>query len=328
MSGTVGLLSSYGKKDTVLVLDLDAANYSAMPFYGAIIPGAGGYSVTTFNANDSMSWSSTNGGIFRKTTTNTNDYMVFGPDYSATSKAYTVMMVYRSGSTAGRLLNSNTASPDWLMGVWDSPSNVQNIFYNGGFIGSSSTAATGAWTFQWVTYNGKSTSAVSQSYIATTAAPTTTFGTGSTNGGFNQLRLFGRYASATTITEVGVYDVGLVKVWDGVLSLSQIQTEYNTYKSRFIPATSYAGTIDSSTANPFTFIIRKSDNPGIDTAFAQTNWVLTFDNTPGNAAVNAQAPGGFNSGSLYADGPTYSYFNSWFGLGSPLPKGTPFTINW
>jgi hypothetical protein len=328
MSGTVGLLSSYGKKDTVLVLDLDAANYSAIPANGSTIAGAGAFAITTRNTGSSMSWSSTYGGIFSKTSTATTDFLEFGPDYSATSKAYTVMMVYRSGSTAGRLLNANTASPDWLMGVWDSPSNVQNIFFNGGFIGSNSTAATGAWTFQWVTYNGKSTSAVSQNYVATTAAPTTTFGTGSTNGGFNQLRLFGRYDSATAITEVGVYDVGLVKVWDGVLSLSQIQTEYNTYKTRFIPATSYAGTIDSSTDNPFTFIIRKSDNPGIATAFAQTSWVLKFDNTPGNAAVNAQAPGGFNSGSLYASDATYYYFNSWFGLGSPLPKGTPFTINW
>jgi len=93
-------------------------------------------------------------------------------------------------------------------------------------------------------------------------------------------------------------------------------------------STSYAGTIDSSTANPFTFVIKKADNPGIATAFAQTSWVLSFDNTPGNAAVNAQAPGGFNSGSLYASDANYYYFNSWFGLGSSLPKGTPFTINW
>ena len=93
-------------------------------------------------------------------------------------------------------------------------------------------------------------------------------------------------------------------------------------------STSYAGTIDSSTANPFTFIIKKADNPGIATAFAQTNWLLKFDNTPGNTAVNAQAPGGFQSGSLYATDANYYYFNSWFGLGSSLPKGTPFTITW
>ena len=95
-----------------------------------------------------------------------------------------------------------------------------------------------------------------------------------------------------------------------------------------VTATSYAGTIDSSTANPFTFVIKKADNPGIDTAFAQTNWVLKFDNTPGNAAVNTQAPDGFRSGSMYNADANYYYFNSWFGISSPLPKGSPFTVTW
>jgi hypothetical protein len=192
-----------------------------------------GTSVTTRNTNSSMSWDTTTGGIFRKTNTNTADFLEFGPNYSATSQAYTVMMVYRSGSTAGRLLNANTASPDWLMGIWGSPANVQNIFFNGGFIGANNTAATGTWQFGWATYNGQPASAVSNSYVATSSQPTTTFGTGSTNGGFNQLRLFGRYATATTITEVGVYDTALVKVWNGVLTLAQIQTQYAAYKTRF-----------------------------------------------------------------------------------------------
>ena len=189
--------------------------------------------VTKYNSSSTMDWTTTTGGIFRKTTTGTADFLTFGPDYSATSKAYTVMMVYRTGSTAGRLLNANSASPDWLMGIWGSPSHVQNIFFNGSFVGVSNTAATGAWTFQWVTYNGRSAAAVSNSYVATSSQPTTTFGTGSTSGGFNQLRLFGRYASATTISEVGVYDTALVKVWDGVLTLAQIQAQYAAYKTRF-----------------------------------------------------------------------------------------------
>ena len=192
-----------------------------------------GTSVTKRNTSSTMAWATTTGGIFRKTTTGTADFLTFGPDYSATSKAYTVMMVYRTGSTAGRLLNANTASPDWLMGIWGSPSHVQNIFFNGNFVGASNTAATGAWTFQWVTYNGQPAAAVSNSYVATSSQPTTTFGTGSTNGGFNQLRLFGRFVDATTISEVGVYDTALVKVWDGVLTLAQIQAQYAAYKSRF-----------------------------------------------------------------------------------------------
>ena len=217
-----------GPPEPELVLNLDAANYSAIPVNGTTISGTGNYTITTYNTGSSMAWSSTAGGIFQKTTTSTSDFLTFGPDYSATSSPYTVMMVYKSGSTAGRLLNANTAAPDWLMGIWGSPSNVQNIFYNGNFVGASNTAATGAWTFQWVTYNGIPASAVSQSYVATSATPTTTFGTGSTTGGFNGLRLFGRYASATTITEVGIYDVGLVKVWSSVLTLSQIQAQWSS----------------------------------------------------------------------------------------------------
>ena len=222
-----------GPPEPQLVLNLDATNYSAIPVDGTTIAGTGGYTITTLNSGGSMSWSATNGGIFQKTATTTTDFLTFGPDYSATTSPYTVMMVYRSGSTAGRLLNANTASPDWLMGIWGSPSNVQNIFFNGAFVGANNTAATGAWTFQWVTYNGIPASAVSNSYVATSSQPTTAFGTGSTSGGFNGLRLFGRYASATTITEVGVYDTALVKVWDSVLTLAQIQAQWSAYRTRF-----------------------------------------------------------------------------------------------
>jgi hypothetical protein len=215
------------------VLNLDATNYSAIPANGTTIAGTGGYTITTLNSGGSMAWSAANGGIFQKTSTATTDFLTFGPDYSATSQAYTVMMVYRSGSTAGRLLNANSASPDWLMGIWGSPSNVQNIFFNGAFVGSTSTAATGAWTFQWVTYNGTPGSALSQSYVATSSQPTTTFGTAAQSGGFQGLRLFGRYLNSTTISEVGVYDTALVKVWDSVLTLTQIQAQWSDYRTRF-----------------------------------------------------------------------------------------------
>jgi hypothetical protein len=69
--------------------------------------------------------------------------------------------------------------------------------------------------------------------VANTSQPTTTFGTGSTSGGFNQLRLFGRFASSTTITEVVTADVGLIKVWDGELTLAEIQAQHAAYKTRF-----------------------------------------------------------------------------------------------
>jgi len=213
-----------------LILNLDAANYSAVPANGATLPGSGNYTVTVNNAGSSMSWASTAGGIFRKTSTTATDFMTFGPDYSSTSQAYSVFMVYRSGSTAGRLLNANSASPDWLMGVWDSPSNIQDIFFNGAFVGANNTAADGTWRFGWFTFNGSN---LTSAYAAGSTQPTTTFGTKVGSGGFQGLRLFGRYSNTTTSIEVGVYDVGLVQVYSSALTLAEVQSLHATYKTRF-----------------------------------------------------------------------------------------------
>jgi len=218
----------------VLVLDLDAANYTAMPVDGTTIAGTGAYTITTLNPGGSMSWDPADGGIFRKTVATDTDFLAFGPNYSATSQPYTVMMVYRSQPpTAGRLLNANSASPDWLAGLWFNGSNyVQNVFYNNAFVGTPTTADN-AWQFIWATYNGDGGAPVSESYVANSTVPTTTYDTNASNGGFDGLRLFGRYLNATTSSEVPTADVGLVKVWDGVLSLSAIQTQWSTYRTRF-----------------------------------------------------------------------------------------------
>ena len=173
------------------------------------------------------------GGIFRKTTAVDTDFLAFGPDYSATSQPYTVMMVYRSQPTApGRLLNANSASPDWLAGLWYNGTYVQNVFYNNAFVGSP-TPADDAWQFIWATYNGEAGAPFSQSYVANSTVPTTTYDTNASNGGFQGLRLFGRYLNSTTSSEVPTADVGLVKLWDGVLTLAQIQAQWTAYKTRF-----------------------------------------------------------------------------------------------
>jgi hypothetical protein len=216
-----------------LVVNLDAADYSAMPVDGTTIAGDGAYTITTLNPGGSMSWNPAAGGIFRKTAPTGGDFLAFGPDYSATSQAYTVMMVYRSQpSSAGRLLNANSAAPDWLLGLWDSPSYVQDVFFNGNFVGPTS-AADNAWQFIWATYNGDAGSPLSQSYVANSTVPTTTAGTDVTSGGFDGLRLFGRYDSPTGSSEAPTSDVGVVKVWNYVLSLSAIQGQWNIYKTRF-----------------------------------------------------------------------------------------------
>jgi hypothetical protein len=217
-----------------LVLDLDAANYSAVPVNGSTIAGTGAYPITVLNPTPGISWSSDNSGVFRVTTASSTNFMTFGPDFSTSTQAYTVGMAYKwNGVTAGRLLNANTASPDFLMGLWGSGTARMNIAFAGTFIGSSSDAADTAWHFIWFTCTGTVSATRSKSYIATSTAPTGTYGTGSGNGGFNGLRLFGRFVNSTTSSEEVDADIGFVKVWNGELTLAQIQAEYATYQARF-----------------------------------------------------------------------------------------------
>ena len=215
-----------------LVLDLDAANYSALPANGSTIAGTGGYTVTMTNANASMAWNSANGGVFRKSTGNTVDQLYSaGINYSAGTQPYTVFMAYKLSVTAqGRLLNANSASPDWLLGSWFSGTAYKNVFYPNNTVNLGSDAADTAWNFIWGTGNGSN---LSQLYIATNTAPSAVYKTGAFVGGFNGLRLFGRYSSATASSEVQTADVGFVKVYSGVLTLTEIQSLHAYYKARF-----------------------------------------------------------------------------------------------
>ena len=235
MSGALALasLASWkGASGPTLVMDLDAANYSAVPTNGSTIAGTGAYAITVQNPTPRISWNSANGGVFRVTSASTNNFFTFGPNYSSGTQAFTVGMAYKwNGVTAGRLLNANSASPDFLMGLWGAPAARMNIAFNGSaFIGSSSDAADTAWHFIWFTWNGSN---VTNSYIATGTAPATAYGTGTTMGGFNGSRLFGRFSTSTTSSEQVDADIGFVKVWNGALTLSQVQAEHAAYKTRF-----------------------------------------------------------------------------------------------
>jgi len=220
--------------DTSLVMDLDAANYSAVPTNNSTIAGSGAYTINVVNPTPIISWNSANGGVFRVATASTTNFLTFGPNYSSGTQAFTVGMAYKwNGTFGGRLLNANTASPDFLMGLWEVGSTRMNIAFGGGFVGSNSTTADTAWHFIWFTNTGSAGASKAKSYIATNTAPSGTNGTGATNNGFNGLRLFGRFVNSTTSTEQVDADVGFVKVWDKELTLSQIQAEHATYKTRF-----------------------------------------------------------------------------------------------
>lgn len=217
-----------------LVYDLDAANYSAMPADGSTIAGTGAHTVTMTNTGTSMAWNSANGGVFRKSSIGTSDMFFGGPNYSTASQPWTVFMAYKwDGVTGGRLLNANSASPDFLMGLWSSSGTTRmNIAFNGSFVGPNSNTADTAWHFIWMTNDGLQTTNSSKSYIATNTAPSGTAGTRSGSGGFNGLRLFGRFVNSTSSTEPVTGDVAFVKVYNGALPLADIQALHATYKAR------------------------------------------------------------------------------------------------
>lgn len=234
MTGVTAIMASYGTAvppGPALVLDLDAANYSAVPVNGSTIAGTGAFAITVTNPTPRISWSSDNGGVFRVTTASINNFMTFGPNYSSGTQAFTVGMAYKyNGTTAGRLLNANTASPDFLMGLWgDGATPKMNIAFANGFTGVTTTVADTAWHFIWFSSTGVAGATKAKSYVATNTAPSGTNGTSSTNGGFNGLRLFSRESNSEQVTA----DVGFVKVWDGALTLAQIQAEHAAYKTRF-----------------------------------------------------------------------------------------------
>ena len=210
-----------------LVYDLDAAYYSAMPTNGSVVSGTGAYSVTVTNAGSSISWNSANGGVFIKSNNVGTDAIYGGPNY-VTSQSYTVFMAYKLSATSlGRLLNTqNESIKDWLMGAYNGN---PNTFYPNFSVNLPSSGADTVWHLDWATWDtGTNTGTL---YTSTNTAPTN-FSYSATNGGgggFNQLRLFSRSSGS----EVQTANIGFIKVWDGVLSLSQIQAQHALYKTRF-----------------------------------------------------------------------------------------------
>ena len=212
-----------------LVYNLDAANYSALPVNGSTVSGSGGYAVTVANPDNTLSWNSANGGIFNMYTTSgaINDYIYGGPNY-VTDQSYTVFMVYKLDPTVdGRLLNTqDESSKDWLMGSY---SGYMNVFYPNGVVNLTSDPEDAAWHFIWGTFDYLTTTA--DLYIATNTEPTGVYKTETSGsfGGFNQLRLFSRAGGYEPQTG----NIGLIQVYDGVISLTKIQALYNQFKTRF-----------------------------------------------------------------------------------------------
>jgi hypothetical protein len=194
--------------------------------FSPIKDSTGTYTITQ-NIGSSISWDSSGGGSFAKSNSTGTDYIYGGPNY-ATGQSYSVFMAYKLSSTsAGRLLNTqNETVKDWLMGAYNGN---PNTFYPNVSVNLPSTGADTVWHLDFATWDTSTTTG--KLYTSTTTAPSnaafTTTNAG--GGGFNQLRLFSRASGS----EVQSGNIAFVKVYDGVLDLSTIQSLHATYKSRF-----------------------------------------------------------------------------------------------
>jgi hypothetical protein len=211
-----------------LVYDLDAANYSAVPVNGTK-DATGTYTLSVANTTSRIAWASDNGGVFRMTGASgtSADYIYGGPNYT-TGQSYTVFMAYKRSITAsGRLLNTQVeAQKDWLMGLYNGN---PNTFFPNFAVNLPSSGADLVWHLDWATWN--TSTSTGQIWGATSAQPTNYLftGTNAGGGGFNNLRLFSRSSGS----EAQTGDIGFVKVYNGVLTLSDIQGLYAQYKTRF-----------------------------------------------------------------------------------------------
>jgi hypothetical protein len=210
-----------------LVYDLDAANYADVPTTGSTVAGTGAFPITVSNAG-SITYSSDNGGSWNKSNNVKTDTIYGGPNY-ATGQSYTVFMAYKlSATSAGRILNSQDETRNWLMGSFTGrPSAFFPGFQVNLPIGSTDTV----WHLDWATWNAGTNTG--QIFTSTNTAPTNyafTATSASGGGGFIQLRMFSRN---TDITVLQTGNIAFVKVYDGVLTLSEIQSLHATYKTRF-----------------------------------------------------------------------------------------------
>ena len=190
----------------------------------------GTYTLSSSNTSGRISWSTDQGGVFRNTFSGDgiNAYITGGPDWSAATRSYTVFIAYKLTGTSnyGRLINSNTFSPDFLIGGYSSKSKA--FFSDGGQVNLSGPVDT-VWHLDWGRYNKKTTTG--ELFSVTTAQPTASpayTATVSMNA-FNQLKLF----SKADGNECAAGDIGVIRVWDGAMTIAQMQAEWSAFHTRF-----------------------------------------------------------------------------------------------
>jgi hypothetical protein len=250
ISGTSLLLLVWGNTpyldsspNAFTVSPQNSPTYSGTSPFTTVKDATGTYSVTTNNAG-SVTYDSAYGGSWGKTSSIGTDWIIGGPNY-VTGQSYTVFMAYKlSATSAGRLLNTQSeASKDWLMGAYNGN---PNTFYPNFAVNLPSSGADTVWHLDWATWD--TSTSTGKLYTSTTTAPTgaTFTATNASGGGFNQLRMFNR--SSASETQTG--NIAFVKVYNGVLSLSEIQSLYATYGTRFLEPTPTPTATTSPTPSP------------------------------------------------------------------------------
>ena len=203
-----------------------AAAYDSMTPFTTVNDSTGTYPVVTNNAG-SVTYSSVGNGSWGKTSNLGTDWIRGGPNYT-TGQSYTVFMAYKlSPTSSGRILNTSDESvKDWYMGSY---SGSHSAFYPNFVVNQPSSSTDTNWHLDWATWDNSS--GTGTLYTSTTIAPTSSAFTAvsASGGGFNQFRLFNRAGALDTQTG----NVGFVKVYDGVLSLSEMQNLHSQYISRF-----------------------------------------------------------------------------------------------
>jgi hypothetical protein len=197
----------------------------------------GAYSLARTGA--SISWKSNIGGYFEKNNAVGTDTIIGGPNYNS-ANSYTVFAAYQVDSrSGGRLINTDSeATNDWLAGSYASGTLYKNVFYPGTTVNLNSDSYVGnsGWNFLWAVYDnntGWGNLYIAASGVNANVGPTAVYksalvGTGVTRG-FQRFRLWSRSGGS----EVQTGNIGLLRVYDGVMPLAQIQSTWANLHTRF-----------------------------------------------------------------------------------------------
>ena len=187
----------------------------------------------------SISWKSNSGGYFEKNNAVGTDTIIGGPNYNS-ANSYTVFAAYQADSrSGGRLINTDSeATNDWLAGTYASGTLYKNVFYPGTTVNLNSDSYVGnsGWNFLWAVYDnntGWGNLYIAASGVNANVGPTAVYksalvGTGVTRG-FQRFRLWSRSGGS----EVQTGNIGLLRVYDGVMPLAQIQSTWANLHTRF-----------------------------------------------------------------------------------------------